>query len=171
MALHLLLVEDVQDLGRSGEVVRVKPGFARNFLLPQGVAVIADKNALRMQERLKEARKVQAIKDKSESEELAKRFEGLVLSTTVKVDQEGHMYGSVSINDVLHLINESLKTELEKKMVQLKAPIRSIGIYTIDLRLKEGVVASFTLKVMTEAGETEVKKKKSEIRQEEAAAE
>ncbi|HSX11933.1 MAG TPA: 50S ribosomal protein L9, partial [Rhabdochlamydiaceae bacterium] len=86
MKNQLLLVEDVDDLGRSGDVVSVKPGFARNFLIPQKKAVVATKGTLRMQERLKEERAQKAIVDKKEAEEFAARIEGMVLTTTVKVD-------------------------------------------------------------------------------------
>ena len=74
---QLLLLEDVEALGRSGEIVNVKPGYARNFLLPQGLAVIANKNALRMQERLKEERQKRAIADKQESDAIAAKIEGV----------------------------------------------------------------------------------------------
>src|SRR5262245_8691147 len=96
MATKLLLIEDVEDLGRSGDVVSVKPGYARNFLLPRGHAVRADQHALRMQTRLQEERQKRAILEKQEAEKTAAALEGVTLSTIVKVDHEGHMYGSVS---------------------------------------------------------------------------
>jgi large subunit ribosomal protein L9 len=152
MAAQLLLLEDVEALGRSGEIVNVKPGYARNFLLPQGLAVTANKHALRMQERLKEERLKRAISDKKEAEELASKIEGITLSKVVKVDHEGHMYGSVTQADVLHLIQDHAKVELDKKSVLLKHAIKSTGVHAITVRLKEGVTATFNLKVMSEEG-------------------
>lgn len=154
MALHLLLIEDVEDLGRSGDVVKVKNGYARNYLLPQQCGVIADKNALKMQERLKEERTKKAASDKQEAEALAKNFENLTISTTVKVDQEGHMYGSVAIVDIVKLLQDEAKIHVEKRMVQLKHPIKKLGVHTIELKLNEGVPASFTLTIIAE-GATE----------------
>ena len=104
MANKLLLLEDVEALGRSGDIVGVKPGYARNFLLPQGLAIIADKRALRMQARLQEERRNRAIVDRKESEELAAKLEGQNLTTIVKVDHDGHMYGSVNVADVADLL-------------------------------------------------------------------
>jgi large subunit ribosomal protein L9 len=153
MAQHLLLIDDVEDLGRSGDVVKVKDGYARNYLLPQQKGVIADKNALKMQERLKEERAKKAIKDKTEAESLAKNFEGLTLSTVVKVDHEGHMYGSVAAADVVKLLGDEAKLHIEKRMVLLKHPIKQVGVHTIELKLNEGVPASFTLKVIAEGAE------------------
>lgn len=152
MATKLLLIEDVFNLGRSGDVVSVKPGYARNFLLPQGFAVVADKRALQMQAKLQEERKVKAAHDLKESQELAKQMEGMTLSTTVKVDQEGHMYGSVSALDIVRMLEEDQKIQVEKNSVMLKHPIKAVGVHTIELKLKEGVVASFVLKVIPEGG-------------------
>lgn len=149
---QLLLLEDVEALGRSGEIVNVKPGYARNFLLPQGLAVIANKNALRMQERLKEERQKRAIADKQESEIIAAKIEGISLVKVVKVDHEGHMYGSVTVADIAHLIQDHIQVELEKKAIQLKHAIKATGVHAVVVKLKEGVSASFNLKVMSEEG-------------------
>ncbi|ADI38185.1 50S ribosomal protein L9 [Waddlia chondrophila 2032/99] len=153
MATQLLLIEDVEDLGRSGDVVSVKPGYARNFILPKGLGIIADKNALRMQARLQEERQKRAAEDRSEAEALAKVIEGATLTAVVKVDAEGHMYGSVASLDIVHLMQEQKSILIEKKNVQLKHPIKTTGVHQIPLRLKEGVEASFTLKVISEEGE------------------
>lgn len=152
MATKLLLIEDVEVLGRCGEIVSVKPGYARNYLLPQGLAVIADKKALRQQERLKEERQKQADEDKKESEVIASRLDGVTLTTIVKVDHEGHMYGSVTTHEVAHLLQEQHQIELDKKSIQLKHAIKTTGVHTIPVKLKEGITASLTLKVMSEEG-------------------
>lgn len=148
----LLLLEDVDSLGRKGDIVAVKPGYARNFLLPQSLAVIADKQALRLQERLKEERAKKALVDKQEAEEAAARLEGITLITVVKVDHEGHMYGSVSAGEIAQLLQDQQKVELDKKSIQLKHPIKSTGVHEIPVKFKEGVTASFHLKVMSEEG-------------------
>lgn len=150
MATQLLLIEDVEDLGRSGDIVSVKPGFARNYLLPKGLGVFADKNALRVQAKLQEERLKKAAEDRKEAEAQAAVIEGVTLTKIVKVDHDGHMYGSVSILDVIHLLEEEKKTGIEKKSILLKHPIKTTGIHNIQIRLKEGVEASFILKVISE---------------------
>lgn len=150
MANKLLLMKDVDDLGRTGDIVSVKPGYARNFLLPQGLAVLADKRALKMQARLQEERRLKAVEDKKEAEELAAAIEGVVIETMVKVDQEGHMYGSVSAHDVAELLEKQISRHVEKKSVGLKHPIKETGVFPITAKLKEGIIATFTLKVVPE---------------------
>ncbi len=150
MANKYLLIEDVEALGRSGDIVSAKPGYARNFLLPQGFAVVADKNALRMQAKLQEERLKKAAEDKQQSEALAARLEGLTVTKVVKVDHEGHMYGSVTAADISNLLKAEHGFEVEKRFVQLKHPVKELGVFTVQLRLKEGVTSALTLKVMPE---------------------
>ena len=149
MANQLLLLEDVDGLGRSGDLVKAKPGYARNFLIPQKKAVVADTFTLRMQVRLQEERAKRAIVDKSEAETLATRIEGMQLTIEVKLDPEGHMYGSVAAGDIIELFAKEGIT-LERRNVLLPKPIKEIGVLPMQLRLKEGVLANFTLKVIAE---------------------
>ncbi|NGX42729.1 MAG: 50S ribosomal protein L9 [Chlamydiae bacterium] len=150
MAIKLLLTSDVDDLGRSGDVVSVKSGYARNFLLPRGVAVFADKNAFRMQAKLQEERAKRATEDLKEAEALAKRLQDVTLTAIVKIDQEGHMYGSVSVLDIVDLLKDQQNVEIEKRFVLLKNPIKTTGIHTVGLKFKEDVEASLILKVTPE---------------------
>ncbi len=150
MAIQLLLTKDVEDLGRSGDIVKVKNGYARNYILPQKLGVIASENSKNMQKRLQEERLKRAEQDKSEAEAMAKHFEGLILTTVVKVDHEGHMYGSVAAVDIVKMLQENANLHVEKRMVHLKHPIKAVGVHTIELKLKEGVAATFTLKVVAE---------------------
>jgi large subunit ribosomal protein L9 len=146
MRNQLLLLEDVEDLGRSGDIVSVKPGYCRNFLLPQKKAVVADKYTLRMQTKLKEERSKRAETDRKEAEEMAKKIEGMVFSIEVKVDPDGHMYGSVSALDIVRLFEEK-GIVIERRNVVLIHPIKTLGVHPINLKLKEGVPANITLKV------------------------
>lgn len=150
MATKLLLLEDVEDLGRSGDVVSVREGYARNFLVPRGLAVKADNNALRRQAALQEARIQKAAIDKADAESIAKLLEAITLECEVKVDPEGHMYGSVSAQDIINLLVEQHKVELEKRYVQMKHPIKEIGVHRVEFKLKEGVEAHCSIKITAE---------------------
>jgi large subunit ribosomal protein L9 len=156
MATKLLLIKDVEDLGRSGDIVSVKPGYARNRLIPMGSAVFADKNAVRRQVRLQEERLKKAADDKKESEKIAEKIEAQTVNIVVKVDHDGHMYGSVSVADVAHLVEQQLGIVLEKRSIQLKHVIKQVGIHNVIVKLPEGVVAAFHVKVLAEGAEEQV---------------
>jgi len=152
MPTQMLLIKDVPDLGRSGDLVKVKPGYARNFLLPRGLGIVPDKNALRMRETLQEERRKRAEEDRKESEKVAATVEGKTLTIKAKVDPAGHMYGSVTANDIHKLVVEEWEATPVKKGVQLKQPIKQTGVYSIPLVFPEGVTATVTVKVVSEGG-------------------
>ncbi|MBF5058577.1 50S ribosomal protein L9 [Candidatus Neptunochlamydia vexilliferae] len=151
---QLLLLEDVTNLGKKGDLASAKPGFVRNFLLPQKKAVIADKRTIRMQEKLQEERSKQAAEDKKESETLAARLKEMTFTTKVKNDTQGHLYGSVGPVEVVKVLADEGIT-IERKNVVLPKPIKMVGMHDVQLKLKEDVPASFKLTV---EGETVVKK-------------
>jgi large subunit ribosomal protein L9 len=149
MAQHkILLLEDVDHVGRKGDVATVKPGYAYNFLIPQGFALIANRAALRRQAKLQEERRIRAEQDCKEAQELASRLEGETVEIEVKVDHEGHMYGSVSVLDIIEHVKLKTGIELEKKMIPLKLAIKEVGIVDLGLRLKEGITANIHVKVI-----------------------
>ncbi len=149
MKQQLLLLKDVESLGKKGELVSAKPGYMRNYLLPQGCAVVASPNTLRKQERLRAERQQQAIIDRRASEELATKVEGIIIEIRVKVDPEGHMYGSVSAADIAQLFQEK-GLAVDKKNIALSRPIKETGVHKLSLRLQEGVVVSANLIIIPE---------------------
>ena len=149
MQNQLLLLDDVDNVGRSGDVVSVRPGFARNFLIPQKKAVVADKFTLRLQAKLKEERAQRAETDKKDALFLSEKVAHMELSMVVKVDPDGHMYGSVSATEIVKLL-ESENILIERRNVVLSHPIKELGVHNIQLKLKEGVPASFVLKILSD---------------------
>ncbi len=145
----MLLLQDVEALGQKGDVVSAKPGYVRNFLLPKGFAVVASANTLRKRESLREERAKQAVVDRQEADELAKQVESIILETRVKVDPEGHMYGSVSAFDIAQLFQQS-GLPVEKRYIQMTRPIKETGAHKIPMKLKEGVPATCTLHIIPE---------------------
>ncbi|MBS0623090.1 MAG: 50S ribosomal protein L9 [Verrucomicrobia bacterium] len=152
MKQQLLLLEDVDGLGRSGDVVTAKPGFVRNFLLPKGKALFADQHTLKLRARLQEEREKRAAVDRTEAEKLAAQLSDLVLTVEVKTDQDGKMFGSVTQLELARLLQQK-GYEIERKHITLPQAIKRLGRHAIPMRLKEGVVANFALEVIPEGGE------------------
>lgn len=157
MRQQLLLLEDIDGLGRSGEIVTAKPGFIRNFLLPKKKAVIADKLTLKLQAKLQEERGKRAAVDRADAEKLAKALADLVLETEVKVDRDGKMYGSVTQLEIARLLQDK-GYEIDRKHVTLPQAVKRLGKHEIPLRLKEGVLATVVLVVKPEGGDLAVPK-------------
>lgn len=151
MKQQLLLLKDVDGLGRSGDVVTAKPGHIRNYLLPQQMAVIADKHTLKLREKLQAEREKQAAVDRKESETLAATLATIKIETEVEITADGKPYGSVSTLDIARLLQEK-EQPIERKHVILPQPIKTLGTHKIELRLKEGVPAEVTLEVTPKGG-------------------
>jgi large subunit ribosomal protein L9 len=146
---QLLLLQDVEALGRKGDVVFAKPGYIRNYLIPRGFAIVASEHTLRKRETLRKEREKQAIVDRAEAESLAKKLEGVILEIKVKVDPEGRMYGSVSAVDVERLFGEK-GFVVEKRYIQLSRPIKETGVHALSLKLKEGIPVTCQLTILPE---------------------
>jgi large subunit ribosomal protein L9 len=153
MKQQYLLIEDVEDVGRSGEVISAKPGFARNFLLPQQKAVLATEHTLRMQTRLQEERAKQAAVDKKAAEDLADKLRGTILKIAVKVDPEGNMYGSVGPTDIIELFAKE-GIAVDRRNIGLNKPIKEVGVHAMTLKLKEGVICDYTLQIIGQQAQT-----------------
>lgn len=153
MKQQYLLIEDVEDVGRSGELISAKPGFARNYLLPQQKAVPASAHTLRMQAKLVEERAKKAAVDRKEAEEHAAKMEGLVLQITVKVDPEGHMYGSVGSTDIIELFAKQ-GIKVDRRNIGLNKPIKEVGVHQMTLKLKEGVTCGYSLQIIGEQAQS-----------------
>jgi large subunit ribosomal protein L9 len=135
---HILLLEDVINYGRKGDLVHVAPGFARNYLLPEKKALLATRTTLKLRERLQEERKKQAEVDRKESEKLAQKLEGRMFETTVKVDSEGNLYGSVTAADICEIMGRE-GFLLHKKNIAIHHAVKTLGTHHILLKLPEGV--------------------------------
>ncbi len=141
---HVLLQADVDNLGTGGEVVKVRPGFARNFLLPRGLAVPATANNLARVEELKKAAAARKSQEIAAAQELAKKLEGSSVKIARSFGDEGKMYGSVTSKDIAEAFEKTGLT-FDRKNIHLPEPIKTLG--TVDVPLKLHATVSVTLKV------------------------
>ena len=142
--IQVILQQDVDKLGKSGEVVRVRPGFARNFLLPRQLAVPATTAEVRRIEHEKVVATARAEKQKKEAREVAGKLDGVKLSITHKAGEDGRLFGSVTAKDIENALKAQGFT-VERKKMQLAEAIKQVGSYEIPVKLVGDVTA--TLKV------------------------
>src|SRR5687768_3158188 len=149
MATHLqvILKQDVEKLGRAGELVRVKPGFARNYLLPRGLAVVASGANLAQIEH--ERRIALGLADKHRKVALgsAAQIEGLTIEIPMRVGEGDRLFGSVTSRDVAQALHNR-GIEIDRKKLQLPDAIKSAGEYDVAVKLGNEVSATFKLKVI-----------------------
>lgn len=145
-ATKVLLQADVDNLGTGGEIVKVRPGFARNFLLPRGLAVPATANNLARVEELKKAAAERKAVELASSQELAKKLEGSSVKITRAAGAEGKMFGSVTSKDIGEAF-EKLGVEFDRKKIHLAEPIKALGTYEVPLKLHANVTVTLKVEV------------------------
>lgn len=147
--MEVIILEDVEKLGKAGEVVKVKPGFARNYLVPQGKAILctkANRKMIEEQQRLVARRKA---KEAAKYASIAEKITNLSCTINVQVGEEDKMYGSVTNADIQKALqNEGI--EVDKRKINLDEPIKSLGIYNIDIELHPDVKATLKVWVVKE---------------------
>jgi large subunit ribosomal protein L9 len=149
MATHIKVVlkQDVDNLGQGGDVVRVRPGYARNFLVPRGLAVTASAGNLARLDELKKAAQAAAARREEEAKQQASALEGVTVKIERSVGDEGRMYGSVTARDIEEAFAAAGHV-IDRKKLQLGEPIKTLGPSTVALKLLPKVVANLKLEVV-----------------------
>jgi large subunit ribosomal protein L9 len=145
--MKVILKHDVKGLGREGDLKEVKDGYARNFLLPTGAAVLADKGAIANWERHRDQREERDRAIRAEAESTAERLREMKLEIPVKAGERGRLFGAVTGHQVAEQIKRE-GVELDRHAVHLREPIKALGEYKIDVRLMPGVEAVVSLSVV-----------------------
>ncbi len=144
--MKVILADDVRGLGHRGETVTVKPGYARNFLFPQGIAYEAtDANVRRLSEEKKKYDE-KMLREKAVASEAASKVEGLTVTIAKKAGEEGHLYGSVTASEIADAL-AAKSIEVDRRRIELAEPIRRVGSHTVHVRLHRDVVATLTVDV------------------------
>ena len=145
--IQVILQQDVDKLGKSGELVRVRPGFARNFLLPRQLAVPATSQAVKRIEHEKAVALAKAEKSKKEAREIAAKVDALTIKLSLKAGEDGKLFGSVGTKDLEHAIAaQGLK--IDRKTIKLAEPIKQLGSYEIPVKLVSDVGATLKVEVV-----------------------
>lgn len=145
--MQVILREDVEHLGKSGELVTVRPGYGRNYLIPHGLAVLAtEKNVARLEheKRIISARNARLLKD---AQAVAERLASIEVAIQRQAGEEDKIFGSVTTRDVEEALREK-GLPIDRKKIVLADPIRTLGVYTLDVKLTRDVVGKIKVWVV-----------------------
>ena len=151
--MELILKETIDSLGREGDVVKVKPGYGRNFLLPKGKAVLATAANLEVLERNKAAIQERIEKEKKEAEKLAKKLSGVTLEFAQLVGEDDKLFGSVNVSDIFDKLKES-NIAIEKKSILLPEPIKTLGESKVSIRVGFDIDTEIIVNVVAQGEES-----------------
>lgn len=150
-AIRVVLQKEVDNLGTSGDVVKVRPGYARNYLIPRGLAVPATPGNLARVDDLKAKAQEEARALRAESETLKQRLEAVSIKISRQVGEENKMYGSVTSRDIEEAYEKLHNLKFDRRKLELPEPIRTLGLSEVPLQLHKDVRAVLRVEVVKES--------------------
>lgn len=145
--MKVILKQAVPKLGKEGQVVNVKDGYARNFLFPQHMAVIADKKQLEVLGRQQAKIAAELEQTRAEAQVIGEKLNGVTLKMETKSGPDGRLFGAITSQDIVDVIKSELKTEVDKKAVLLLRPIKRVGKYDVEINVHRDVNIEMKLNV------------------------
>ncbi len=159
MATQVILLERVEKLGQMGDVVSVKPGYARNYLLPQNKALRASKENIAYFEAQKKAILAESDKQKKDAEKLAKKIEGLKVPLIRAASESGQLYGSVNTRDIASEAASSSGEAITRPMVKINTNFKTIGLFPVNIQLHPEIIVEITVNIARSKEEAEIQAK------------
>ena len=149
--MKLILTAAVEKLGLAGDVVEVKDGYGRNFLVPRGLAIAWTKGAEKQIAGIKRSRDAREIRGLDHAQQVRSELEGLAIELGVRAGETGKLFGAVTPADVIGAIKKSGGPSVDKRAVQINKPIKTVGDHTVGIKLHDAVTAHVQVSVVTQA--------------------
>jgi large subunit ribosomal protein L9 len=146
--VKLILTQDVPNLGAPGDVVEVKDGYGRNYLVPRGFAIRATKGAEKQVATIRRAREVREVRDLGHAQEIKAQLADLTVTLPARAGDGGRLFGSVTTADVVEAVSKAGGPKLDRRLVSLDAPIKAVGTHRATVKVHPEVEATVTLSVV-----------------------
>ena len=148
--MKVVLRDDVETLGLKGDVVDVADGYARNYLVPRGLAIKAENGVVRQAEAMRRNRSAREQRDREAAQTLADRLVGRTLSVPARAGEGGKLFGSITAADIVGALHEQFGVELDRRRLGLEEPLKELGTVELAVRLHPDVVATLTIAVVAQ---------------------
>jgi large subunit ribosomal protein L9 len=146
--MKLILTHEVTGLGSPGDVVEVKDGYGRNYLLPRGLAIGWTKGAEKQIETIRKARRAREVRDLGHAQELKAELERLAVRLSGRAGQSGRLFGAITVADVAAAVTKAGGPQLDKRKIEITTPIKTVGAHKVSVRLHPEVAATIGLTVV-----------------------
>ena len=148
--MKVILLDNIKGVGKKDEIINASDGYARNYLLPKKLAVEANNENLSKLNNKKEAASYKRDVEKQQAEELAKKLKGIMLKIKVKAGENGKIFGGVTSKEISDNLKNQYNFIVDKKKIDLKETIKTLGEFYVDINLFEGVIAKLKVEVISE---------------------
>ena len=149
--IEVMLMDDVAKLGKAGDIVKVAPGYFRNYLDPKGLASVVTEAAKRRLKKLEAERAARAAEEKKAALEVARKLDKLEITVSAPTTDGKKLYGAVSVTDILGAIEANRGIKVERRQLELDDALREVGVYEPSIDLGHGVVVKFKITILDEA--------------------
>ena len=146
--MKVILLDNIKGVGKKDEIINASDGYARNFLLPRKLAVEANNENLAKLKAKQSANDYRKDVEKQEAKKMAEKLKGILLKVRVKAGENGKIFGGVTAKEISDELKNQYKIEIDKKKIDLKETIKQTGMFTIDLKLYEGVNAKLKIHII-----------------------
>ncbi len=146
--MKLILTHEVASLGAPGDIVDVKDGYGRNFLVPRGLAIHWSRGAAKQIDSIKKAREVRDVRDLGHAEEIRRQLEASPVALQARAGAGGRLFGAVTVADIVAAVKTGGGPDIDKRRIEVGNPIKTTGTHTVAVRVHPEVVASLTLNVV-----------------------
>lgn len=148
MATKIILQQEVTGLGSAGDVVEVKDGYARNYLIPRGDAIRWSRGAESQADSIKAARSARSVRDEVHAAEIKGKLEANTVNVKVRAGKDGRLYGAVTAADIASAVSETTGESIDKRTIALGNPIKALGAHEVSVKLHDEVSAKLALNVV-----------------------
>ena len=146
--MKIVLRDDVDNLGRKGDLLEVADGYARNFLVPRGLALRASKGVVKQADAMRRSREAREVRDRGEAEEVAARLAGVRIEIRARAGEGGKLFGSVTSSDITDAVLAQSGVELDRRKLDLGEPLKEVGATEVSVRLHPEVSATIQVEVV-----------------------
>ncbi|MBA2699246.1 MAG: 50S ribosomal protein L9 [Nocardioidaceae bacterium] len=146
--MKLILTQEVTNLGAPGDVVEVKDGYGRNYLMPRGFAIRWTRGAEKQIDSIKKARSVREVRDLDHAEEIKTQLEALTVSVPAQAGSTGRLFGAVTVADIVAAVRAAGGPDIDKRRIQVDQPIKSLGAHDVHVKIHDELSAMLRLQVV-----------------------
>ncbi len=147
--MQVILLQDIKGVGKKDEIINANDGYARNYLLPKKLGVEANKENLSKLKAKNESKAYKKSVEKEEAQKIAERLKGILLKIPVKSGENGKIFGSITSKEIADNLKEQYGIDVDKKKIDLKEPIKSLGSFNVNIKLFEGVLGNLKVQMIS----------------------
>ena len=147
--MQVILLQDIKGVGKKDEIINANDGYARNYLLPKKLGVEANKENLSKLKAKNDSKAYKKSVEKEEAQKIAERLKGILLKIPVKSGENGKIFGSITSKEIADNLKEQYGIDVDKKKIDLKEPIKSLGSFNVNIKLFEGVLGNLKIQMIS----------------------